>query len=196
LVVRLAGSLEDIIACFNSHQTTRMSVANKISPRRGNKSPAREELAKAILENQLSLDDRVKLMKGASAEDIEEYKRTEIIRRSVNDVKTRAAVEAERRRSPIKTYSNVKSKVAGNMKSLKKAKKMNSLVEEQKQLHNSVLAGNFDSDVAQRLAQRAAAGSPERIAAIQQKQAEINNMVQEFNSRRLDGSSFVVDEQQ
>ena len=63
--------------------------------------------------------------------DVEEYRKTELVRKSVNDVKLRAAVEKERRESPRKTYANVKSKIAGNMKSQKKAKKMNALVQDQ-----------------------------------------------------------------
>lgn len=55
--------------------------------------------------------------------EVDEYQKTEIIRKSVMDVKERAAVERERRTSPHKTYANVKSKVAGNLKSQKMAKK-------------------------------------------------------------------------
>ena len=65
---------------------------------------------------------------GTTKEDLEEYKRTELIRKSVADVKIRAAIEEERRKSPIKTYSGVKSKIAGNMKSQKKAKKTEVLI--------------------------------------------------------------------
>lgn len=61
------------------------------------------------------------------AEDMEEYRRTELIRKSVNDVKMRAMQDAERRASPRKQYANVKSKVAGNLKSQKKAKRLGSL---------------------------------------------------------------------
>ena len=59
----------------------------------------------------------------------------------------RAKVDKERRESPRKTYSNVKSKIAGNMKSQKKAKKMNSLVEEQAYLDNQIRAGNYDATI-------------------------------------------------
>ena len=48
---------------------------------------------------------------------MEEYAKTEIIRKSVNDVKKRANEEKKRRESPTKTYSHVKSMVAKNMKS-------------------------------------------------------------------------------
>ena len=49
--------------------------------------------------------------------DLDEYARTELLRKSVNDVKARAAANEARRQSPRKTYSGVKSKIAGNMKS-------------------------------------------------------------------------------
>ena len=67
--------------------------------------------------------------------DMEEYRKTELIRKSVNDVKMRAQKDAERRASPTKQYANVKSKIAGNMKSQKKAKKLGSMVSEQDYLH-------------------------------------------------------------
>ena len=47
---------------------------------------------------------------------IEEYQRTEIIRRSVNDVRRRAKEQEEKRKMRHKAYSGVKSKIAGNMK--------------------------------------------------------------------------------
>ena len=58
-----------------------------------------------------------------TAEDISEYQKTEIIRKSIADVKKRAAAAEFIRKSPEKVYSHVKSRIAGNMKSLKKAKK-------------------------------------------------------------------------
>ena len=67
-------------------------------------------------------------------EDLEEYKKTEIIRKSIADVKKRAAEAEIIRKSPEKVYANVKSRIAGNMKSLKKAKttavKINKNIEE------------------------------------------------------------------
>ena len=78
----------------------------------------------------MTLDERVNLMRQDSKlveGDLEEYKRTELLRKSVNDVRTRAQQTAERRQSPSKTYSGVKSKIAGNMKSQKKAKKNEAL---------------------------------------------------------------------
>ena len=80
----------------------------------------------------MTLDERVNLMRQDSKldqRDLEEYKKTEILRKSVNDVKARAQATAERRQSPRKTYSGVKSKIAGNMKSQKKAKKTAVLAE-------------------------------------------------------------------
>ena len=55
---------------------------------------------------------------------MEEYAKTEIIRKSVNDVKKRANEEKKRRESPTKTYSHVKSMVAKNMKSQVKGKRI------------------------------------------------------------------------
>lgn len=52
-----------------------------------------------------------------TGDDLNDYKKSEIIRKSVNDVKLRAAADAERRQSPMKTYAKVKSKIAGNMRS-------------------------------------------------------------------------------
>ena len=73
------------------------------------------------------LEHRVTMMKdndSVTASEIEEYKRTEIIRRAMADVKVRAAADAKRRQDPKKTYSAVKSKISINLKSQKKAKKI------------------------------------------------------------------------
>ena len=43
---------------------------------------------------------------------MDEYNKTEIIRKSVADVKKRAAAEKKRRESPEKTFAGVKSRVA------------------------------------------------------------------------------------
>jgi len=56
-------------------------------------------------------------------EDMEEYKKTEIIRKSIADVKKRAKEADFIRKSPDKVYAKVKSRIACNMKSQKKAKK-------------------------------------------------------------------------
>ena len=55
---------------------------------------------------------------------MEEYNKTEIIRKSIQDVQKRAAAEKQRRESPGKTYGEVTSKIAKNMKAQKKGKKM------------------------------------------------------------------------
>ena len=73
-----------------------------------------------------SFDERQALLRQNSKitdADIEEYKKTEIIRKSIADVKKRAAEQDVIRKSPLKVYANVKSRIAGNMKSQKKAKK-------------------------------------------------------------------------
>ena len=88
------------------------------------------------LERRLSLMNKTE---GTTREDIEEYKRTELIRRSVNDVKIRAAADKERRESPRKTYGGVKSKIAGNMKSQKKSKNTEALIAQQVKIHNDIL---------------------------------------------------------
>ena len=77
-----------------------------------------------------------------SQADIEEYKRTELLRKSVTDVKIRAATDAARRQSPTKSYSNIKSKVAGNMKSQKKAKKNEVMIAANQYIADQVIAGN------------------------------------------------------
>ena len=113
-----------------------MSATQKSPLKSRAKSPAKE-VAKAALEQSIPLERRLSLMRkntGVTGDDLEEYKKAEIIRKSVNDVKLRAAADAERRKSPIKTYQNVKSKIAGNMKSQKKAKKTEVLIQQQKQL--------------------------------------------------------------
>ena len=53
--------------------------------------------------------------------DIEEYEKTEIIRKAVQDVKKRAHEQEMRRKAP---ETNVHSKIQQNMQSQKKAKKM------------------------------------------------------------------------
>ena len=45
---------------------------------------------------------------------MQEYDKTEIIRKCVNDVKKRAVEDKKRRESPAKTYGNVKSKITQN----------------------------------------------------------------------------------
>ena len=55
------------------------------------------------------------------------------------DVRVRAAADAERRKSPLKTYGGVKSKIAGNMRSQKKAKGVNAHIQSEKRLRDDML---------------------------------------------------------
>ena len=64
---------------------------------------------------------------------MDEYAKTEIIRKSVNDVKKRANEEKKRRESPEKTYGHVKSVVAKNMKSQVKGKRIAFEIERSKE---------------------------------------------------------------
>ena len=96
-------------------------------------SPTKQEMLDAERQKEVPFNQRMALMRtvtNVQDEDLEQYAQTELIRKSVQDVKMRAKIDKERRQSPRKTYSGVKSKVAGNMKSQKKAKKMSSLAEE------------------------------------------------------------------
>ena len=152
------------------------------------KSPTKGELMKQQLEQSLPLNRRLSLMRKDSKindEEMQEYKRTELLRKSVNDVKTRARVEAERRQSPTKTYSNVKSKIAGNMKSQKKAKKMGSLVQEQQALDASVRAGNIEVlqtsyKLSPSKSTKKTQMSAEHLAEIQRKQDELDDLQREL----------------
>ena len=54
---------------------------------------------------------------------MDEYRRTEVIRTAIEGVRKNAAVNQVTRLSPKKIYSGVKSKVAGNVKSIKKTQK-------------------------------------------------------------------------
>lgn len=60
---------------------------------------------------------------GISEQELKDYDRTEVIRRSVTIVQQHALAQKEMRKSPSKYYSKVSSKVAGNLKSQKTAKK-------------------------------------------------------------------------
>ena len=78
----------------------------------------------ATEERQKRLDARAAARPSDFVPDLEEYRKTEIIRKAVADVKKRAAREEYIRKSPEKVYAHVKSRIAGNMKSQKKAKKV------------------------------------------------------------------------
>lgn len=55
-------------------------------------------------------------------EDVDAYQKTEILRQSINDVQRESKVQKVARQSPAKLYTNVKSKVAGNLRSQRKSK--------------------------------------------------------------------------
>ena len=72
----------------------------------------------------MAYDDRLKLLKqttGIRDSDVQDYERTEILRKTIQDIRTTATQYQVVRTSPKKLYSNVKSKVAGNIKSIKKS---------------------------------------------------------------------------
>ena len=117
-----------------------MKTTSPVKKRPG--SPLKKGLS---YEETLPLQRRLSMMSKnpeVTADDMNEYQKTEIIRKSVTDVKMRAENERVRRESPRKTYANVKSKVAGNMKSQKKAKKNEVLVAANKYIAEQVVAGN------------------------------------------------------
>ena len=55
---------------------------------------------------------------------IEEYKKTEVLRQSVKDVKERAKEEQDRRKNIRHVNISAKSMVAANMKAVSKGKKI------------------------------------------------------------------------
>ena len=131
----------DVNASFQgsaANNSSRMGSAKKRSPKKGMKfeaipspgkpsrmGPNARHTAQALRHAQ-SFDERQALLRQNSKitdADIEEYKKTEIIRKSIADVKKRAAEQNMIRQSPEKVYAHVKSRIAGNMKSQKKAKK-------------------------------------------------------------------------
>jgi len=72
-----------------------MNMSQKSPLKSRGKSPT-----KAALEQSIPLERRLSLMRkgtGVTGQDVDEYAKTELIRKSVNDVKCRAAAEAERR---------------------------------------------------------------------------------------------------
>ena len=69
---------------------------------------------------------------GIEDDDIQEFQQTEILRKSIADVRNRASKHDEARNSPQK-YRQVKSKIAGNMKSQKVAKKRGTYIPETKE---------------------------------------------------------------
>lgn len=169
----------------------------------GRASPSKADLIKTELERSIPLNERVQLMKQDSRvndDEVTEYMKTEIIRKSVNDVKARAEQEAARRQSPIKTYSKVKSKIAGNMKSQQKAKKMGSMVADQQYIHEQVVAGNYEviggrspnkrGGAASPMKSFASDASPERTAQIADKERMLASLRSEIEDRRQTGATL------
>jgi hypothetical protein len=71
-----------------------------------------------------SFEQRLSTLKrttGVRPEDVEEYRKTEILRRAREEVQRIATKNSITRLSPKRLYSGVKSKVAGNLASQKKA---------------------------------------------------------------------------
>ena len=100
--------------------------ANVSSPGKPAKETPDARHKRAAFQHQKSYDVREGLLRQNSKisdEYVSEYKKTEIIRKSIADVKARAAAAEYIRKSPEKVYAHVKSRIAGNMKALKKGKK-------------------------------------------------------------------------
>lgn len=100
--------------------------ANVSSPGKPSKERPDARHRREAFQHQKSYEAREALLRQNSKitdDDISEYKKTEIIRKSIADVKKRAAAAEFIRKSPEKVYSHVKSRIAGNMKAQKKAKK-------------------------------------------------------------------------
>lgn len=72
---------------------------------------------------------------GIADDDIQEFQQTEILRKSIAEVRTRANKHEENRNSPQK-YRQTKSKIAGNMSSQKKAKKRSGMVKSPRTIHD------------------------------------------------------------
>ena len=73
---------------------------------------------------------------GVCDEDVEDYQKTEVLRKAVADVRTRAQGQEDKRSSPTRYYSS-KSKVAGNIRSIKKTNKRGGQIVLQDDLKNS-----------------------------------------------------------
>ena len=82
-----------------------------------------QNLANQKDEPRMSLDDRLNLLRqstGVKEYEVKEYQDGEVIRNAIQGVRKSAAVNQASRTSPNKIYSAVKSRIAGNMKSIKK----------------------------------------------------------------------------
>ena len=100
--------------------------ANMSSPGKPTKETPDARHRRAAFQHAKSYEHREALLRQNSKvtqQDISEYQKTEIIRKSIADVKKRAAAAEFIRKSPEKVYAHVKSRIAGNMKAQKKAKK-------------------------------------------------------------------------
>ena len=69
------------------------------------------------------MDQRIGELRKANSNLDKEYKRMDLLRTSIREVKKNAIANQVARVSPKKLYSGVKSKVAANMKTLKSSKK-------------------------------------------------------------------------
>ena len=89
--------------------------------------PTPEERASKALKHALSFENReAKLCQSEDVDDafIEEYKKTEVLRQSVKDVKERAKEEQDKRKNIRHVNDSAKSMVAANMKAVSKGKKI------------------------------------------------------------------------
>ncbi len=70
-------------------------------------------------------------------QDVNDYLKAEVIRRGIQDVRERAKKQEDVRLSPTRVYRTIKSKVAGNMKSLDRAKKRAKMTSSLEQLKSA-----------------------------------------------------------
>ena len=110
----------------NSQSQTHLSPNKKSPNKKRPTSPAQRHREDA-LRHQTSFDERKAMLRANSKIDddyIDEYNKTEIIRKSIQDVKKRADEEKKHRESGGHAYTGVKSAIAKNMKAQQKGKKM------------------------------------------------------------------------
>ena len=72
----------------------------------------------------MSAQERLTILKqtsGVREEDVHDYQKTEVIRAAIKGVKKNASINEAARLNPKLLYSGVKSKVAGNKKSINKS---------------------------------------------------------------------------
>lgn len=94
------------------------------------KATSAQKVAKAIAESHTieepNLQRRMSMLKktdGVQDYDLRKYEQTEILRQSMKEVRSKANVTEAARHSPKKVYSGVKSKIAGNMRSITRTNK-------------------------------------------------------------------------